>query len=192
MKPPPVLTKAQNRVNFERGAYGNNLRTWRSPAEVHAAGYTGLLVSRYDVPGSPFCRYHIPSEQAQAVWNELLSRGAQPHLLYFNEQLQDQARFMRLQGEFYDGVLALGEPAPSLYYTLEKALMREALALGAQHVFGWPAELRVREAMTPSSYEDFLAVRDLYPDHVIEFTVLSKCWGTTPGRNAVVWECRRY
>ena len=31
-----------------------------------------------------------------------------------------------------------------------------------------------------------------YPDHVVEFSCFSKCWGTVPGYNTVFWEVRRY
>jgi len=33
---------------------------------------------------------------------------------------------------------------------------------------------------------------DLYPDHVIEFSAAEVFVGDRPGRNAVVWEVRKY
>ena len=190
--PPPVTLKAQNRINFEAGAYGNTLQLWDSPEAVADSGYDGLLVSRYNLPGSPYCRYHIEARDAARVWQELIHEGANPKLMYFNEQLRGQTEHMLLQGEFFDGPLGGRHGTPTLYYTTVKALMRDALRQEAHHAFGLEAEMRVRDAMPPSIYADFCAVRELYPGQVIEFTVLDITWGKVPGRNSIIWECRTY
>jgi hypothetical protein len=47
--------------------------------------------------------------------------------------------------------------------------------------------------MTPSSWADFEALLELYPSHVLEVSVYAGTTvGDVPGRNAVVWEVRRY
>jgi hypothetical protein len=54
------------------------------------------------------------------------------------------------------------------------------------------ASLLIREAMTPSSYDDWLMLIDRYPGHVLEVSIYDRCLGDVPGRNALVWEVRRY
>jgi hypothetical protein len=46
--------------------------------------------------------------------------------------------------------------------------------------------------MTPSSYADLEVLLERYPDHVFEISVWASCLGDTPGRNAIIWEIRRY
>jgi hypothetical protein len=62
----------------------------------------------------------------------------------------------------------------------------------SEGIFGLRAAIMLRAAMTPSSYEDWRVLLDQYPGHVLEVSVYDRCIGDTPGRNALVWEVRRY
>lgn len=57
---------------------------------------------------------------------------------------------------------------------------------------GLKAEVLLKGAMSPGSYEDFQILRETYPDHVIEFTVYDAPVGDIPHRNTIVWEVRLY
>ena len=57
---------------------------------------------------------------------------------------------------------------------------------------GLAAVSLLRSLLTPSSMSDLEAVLEKWPDHVVELSALDRCMGTTPGRNAVVWEVRYY
>lgn len=57
---------------------------------------------------------------------------------------------------------------------------------------GTRGDVLLRSLLNDNSYDDVRGLLDLYPDHVVEFTVLDVCMGTVPGRNAVVWEVRSY
>jgi hypothetical protein len=50
----------------------------------------------------------------------------------------------------------------------------------------------LRAVLNPNSYDDLMEMIGVYPNHVVEMSVLDCCFGTVPGRNAVVWEVRRY
>jgi hypothetical protein len=50
----------------------------------------------------------------------------------------------------------------------------------------------LKATMTPASHDDWLLLIDKYPKHVIEVSIYDCCLGDMPGRNALVWEVRRY
>jgi hypothetical protein len=70
--------------------------------------------------------------------------------------------------------------------------MRVALDLKKEVATGLVARELVRHFMTPSSHEDWLALLDRYQGHVFEVSIYDRCLGDVPGRNALVWEIRRY
>lgn len=57
---------------------------------------------------------------------------------------------------------------------------------------GSAATRLLRHVLNENSYDDLMILLDKYPDHVVELSALNHCFGTVPGRNAVVWEVRRY
>ena len=57
---------------------------------------------------------------------------------------------------------------------------------------GTAADALLRQYLNENSYDDLMNLLDFYPDHVVELSALDHCFGTVPGRNAVVWEVRRY
>jgi len=77
-----------------------------------------------------------------------------------------------------------------LYYSTAPGYMRESLAAGGKGVGGTTALLTLRHYLNDNSYDDLTELLDRYPDHQIEFSAYSKCFGTMKGRNAVIWEVR--
>jgi hypothetical protein len=57
---------------------------------------------------------------------------------------------------------------------------------------GVTATTLLRSTMSAASYDDLQELLVEYPDHVVEVSVLSTNFGTCPGRNAIVWENRRF
>lgn len=57
---------------------------------------------------------------------------------------------------------------------------------------GTAAHNLLRAVLNPNSYDDLSELVEAYPSHVVELSALDACFGTVPGRNAVVWEVRRY
>ena len=57
---------------------------------------------------------------------------------------------------------------------------------------GLRADLLLSSVMTPSSLDDWEMLTSRFPGHVLEVSVYDRCLGDVPGRNALVWEVRRY
>lgn len=66
---------------------------------------------------------------------------------------------------------------------------REAMLL-AQDATHSVAVATLKHVLNENSYDDLRILLDQYPSHTVEFTALDRCFGTIPGRNAVIWECR--
>lgn len=171
-----VLTKQQNYRLWQSGAFGNKLRAWRTVEEWEASGFGGLVVLRSLVPGGP-CFYNLTPEQLK--WHAM-----QLSQMMVNEAAPDQD--VILQGE-YDNALW-----GCFRYSTARFHMRDALREASQETYGLRSDMLLRGAMTPSSYEDWRVLLDQYPKHVLEVSVYDRCLGDTPGRNALVWEVRRY
>jgi hypothetical protein len=77
-------------------------------------------------------------------------------------------------------------------YSDVKLQMRDALKMKKLYITGYRTLVILEYFMTPSSYEDFKAVCELFPDHVIELSIYSCCLGDLRGRNTLIWEVRKY
>ena len=66
------------------------------------------------------------------------------------------------------------------------------LMLNAKHVEGVAANHLLRRHLNDNAYDDVQELRLLYPGHVIEISVTSRCIGLLPHRNYVTWEVRCY
>lgn len=69
---------------------------------------------------------------------------------------------------------------------------RAAMASTAREWTGVAAKVLLRELLSPGSLDDLETVLDRFPGHIVEMTILDRCRGRFPGRNAVVWEVRDY
>lgn len=80
----------------------------------------------------------------------------------------------------------------SLFYSLQKKPMREALKIDGKQVYGILARV-ILEAMMPlKDYCWLMYLLDAYPDHVVEFSTYDKEFGTVPGYKTCYWEVRKY
>lgn len=185
-----VVNKAQNYRLWRAGAYGNKLRAWRTVDAWRRSGYADEVVLRYvGTGGGGRCAYHLRPEDVDAEVAAWVADGADPGAIMVNEQAPGVRTV--LQGELFNGVMLGGSVYPFLF-TLVPRPMREALAIESRHAFGLRTLALLEHFMTPSSYADLRVVMDLFPDHVIEVSVFANNLGDTPGRNALVWEVRRY
>jgi len=57
---------------------------------------------------------------------------------------------------------------------------------------GSAALLLLRTVLNENSFDDLMTLLDDYPDHVVELSATDKCYGTHPGRNAIIFEVRDY
>lgn len=167
------------------GQLGNIIRSWHSIDELTGSGYTGTVTMRYvGEHGGNACEYGVPVSLVPRVMQQWEEYGLRPELVVFNESAPDN--LLLLQGE-----LTRSERGVYLFYSVEKTTMRAALKNGVS-VTGLRVKLILEHLMTPSSYEDVMALLELYPDHAIELGVYNKLLGKLPGRNTIIWEVRAY
>jgi hypothetical protein len=173
---------------YEKGAFGNKLRTWDSIYDFFGdcdLGWRGKVSMRYrGAGGGGFCKYNVTCADANAVLDQWVREGADPNLVVLNESAPDDR--LVWQGELLNAV-----DGWVLRYSEEKAKMRDAMTK-AQQIRGIAVIALMKYTMTPSSYEDVMAIFDLFPDSVVELSVYAHRVGVIPGRNTVIWEVRNY
>ena len=179
-----LKNKVDSYAIYQQGGFGNKLRTWSDYEEFAQTDFNGLVCLRYKEPASHYCRYNVPAAEVPDMIANLVKQGADYRKLVISEMAPD------------DDLLFQGEVmrSPNYYnffYSREPLPMREALKRGVQ-IQGLAVVQMFREGMSPSSFEDFQALMDLYPDSVVELSVYSKDIGFIPGRNTIVWEVRNY
>lgn len=183
-----ILSKAENFRLWTSGAFGNRLRAWRSYEAWERSGFPGRVVLRYLGAGGGPCVYDVPRGEVFGELAALAYDGWDVRRIMINEAAPDHA--VALQGEFLD--LAPDGRSDYFLHSFVRAHMRPALARQRIVSTGLRTRALLRGCMTPSSYADFEAVLERCPGHVVELSVYRRCLGDVPGRNALVWEVRRY
>jgi hypothetical protein len=189
------LTKKENYRLWQGGAYGNKLRSWRTVGEWRASGFAGAVVLRVlgtFVGKECPCRYNLSPGEVEAAVSEWIAQGVDRDNIMVNEAAPDQA--VILQGEYRNDIVELdgGVYWGLFHYSRARMQMRDALAVAPEASRSLRSDLLIRLAMTPSSYDDWLLLLDRYPGHVFEVSIYDHYLGDCPGRNALVWEVRKY
>jgi hypothetical protein len=189
----PILSKGENYVLWQGGAFGNKLRAWPSLAEWRASGFGGVVVlrSRRAAGGGPTA-YNLQPEEVEARAQEWIDNCFPRDSIMVNEAAPDTAAI--LQGEYRNDVYGFppDEAFDYFRYTRVAKHMHVALGIKTEVATGLVARELVRLFMTPASHDDWLLLIDRYPGHVFEVSIYDRCLGDVPGRNALVWEIRRY
>jgi len=189
MSYPPVNSKKDFVKRYKNGEFGNASPTWNDLKSFLDEGrdkdLTGLYHLRNRVKGGPTW-YNVSGGSVRDKWAEVHSLGQVTEgNLYVSEMCPTHKT--QLVGEVTDTPDGL-----TLYASTLPRTMREALASSSFTVRGLPAVGYLRMYLNANSYEWMHELLDRYPGHVIEFTALSRCWGTLPGFNTVFWEVRNY
>lgn len=189
-----ILTKRQNFQLWQLGAFGNKLRAWRTIGEWRTSGFLGLVALRSLQPGGGGpCQYNLtPAKVPYVVREWTAGFGVAYDQIMVNEMAPDDG--ILLQGEYLNDISVIdGEPRWGYFlHSRARVPMRDALMQAPMVAQGLRADLMLREAMTPSSYDDWRELLDHYPGHVLEVSIYDRCLGDIPNRNALVWEIRRY
>jgi hypothetical protein len=181
-----ITNKYQNYKLWSSGFFGNKLQMWRTVDAYKESGYINTVSLRYlGDSGGMWCKFDVTSAMIDNVVSQWISEGADYSRIMVNEGALDET--IALQGEllndtFFDYFL----------YSTVQLKMRDALKKESKVARGLVAKHLLIGYMTPSSWSDFEVLLDQYPGHVFEVSVYNKCFGDTPGRNAVVWEIRKY
>ena len=190
-----ILTKKQNYALWQSGAFGNKLRAWRTVEEWQASDYLGPVSLRTLGLGNGPCRYDVPRFEVFSViswWVDCFDIPRDSIML--NESAPDDA--VVLQGEYLNDIPLYTESLEAQWgyflHSCAKCKMLDALRLAPAVSTGLRSDLLIREAMSPSSHDDWQILLERYPGHVFEVSIYDRCLGDVPGRNALVWEVRRY
>ena len=188
-----ILTKRENYALWQSGAFGNKLRAWRTVEEWRESGFQGKVVLRTlrAAGGGPSC-YNLLPDNVDSVVSAWSHDGIPREHIMVNEAAPDDAAI--LQGEYRNDFYRTpdGYDWGLFHFSRVAAHMHIALACEREDRRGLMASLLIREAMTPASYDDWLMLIERYPGHVLEVSIYDRCLGDVPGRNALVWEVRRY
>lgn len=179
--PKPVLTKSNFVYRYQQGEFGNHAPTWLTLQDFMLSKYPGLVHLRNRVAGGQTF-YNLHPKHAESVWlhaeaqSQWYCSAMAPH------------RFNLFQGELHDGIWGW-----NLYGSFAKGLpMRDALAKSGRSYSHTQAKAIIDRFFNSASKAWIEYLLDTYPKHVIEFSAFSKCWGTVPGENVVIWEVRLY
>jgi len=186
---PPVLTKSDMYRRIVRGDFGNTLprfftiRDWLSSPEYKRGDLWG--VQHTSIPGFPGTRLNVPKKEvAHVIETGRFGRDfcISPMVTQFGATRWEGDVCRRWDGP---GLLCSGNarPAPGSWRTHMRS---------PKLWQGSAAETLLRTVLNENSYDDLMILLQEYPGHVIELSALDVCFGTVPGRNAVVWEVRRY
>lgn len=181
---PPVTTKADFIRRYRNGEFGNGPPTWNTIEEFLQSGYKGLIHIRNRVAGGPTW-YDVPANE---VWLRFTEICAQHNGASFYFSAMCPTHLTTFQGEVC--LNEIGQYA--LHYSVVPKPMRQSLEEGGRHCTGLKAKLLISTYMNAVSLSWLEWLLDAYPQHVVEFTCLSRCWGNMAGYNTLFWECRLY
>ena len=184
----PVLNKHDMYARLAAGEFGNTIpqffdvATWlQSPLSQRYSswGVRGLQ------PGGR-CRLNCPSAEVPTEAAAFAAAG----LAYNLSPMIDRVVRVTLWAEVIERpggleVYGIERPPPGGSW---RALMAPT---GRTHR-GLTARTLLARHLSPSSLADLHALLERFPDHVIELSACETCFGSLPGRNAVIWECRLY
>lgn len=181
-----IRSKRQMYELLKMGAFGNRFRIWDTEEEFRAAvdaGFDWLVGVRcVSNPGLPYY-HHKTYDEAVAIGAELKEKYC-CEVRYYEASPDPH---ITIQGEFVED-----DMGPMLEWSTAKTHMRAAFAQERNMLCGPGARLVLRRTLSEGSYQDFLALGELYPNATIEFTAYDIFVGDIPGRNAVIWEVRNY
>ncbi len=181
--PKPVTNKKDFVRRFMSGEFGNRAPVWDEPPGI--LNYERFYHIRNRIAGGPTL-YNVYPYELYESWVRMGIINGGYDTLYVSEMAPHYLG--TVQGEVRESVNHV-----DLTITTGKLPMREALATDyTTFLTGLRAIMLLRHFMNHKSYEWLQWLFEGYPDHVIEFTCFSECWGTEPGYNTIFWETRLY
>lgn len=180
-----VTNKRQMYYLLTLGAFGNTIPQYSSVEEWRDSGDDRRYPSwgvRTKTPGGP-CRLLCPAEEVEATVCSFT-----PHLPNISVMISTIGRVSWLGDVTYGpgGWVLSGIEYPERYHDW-RPLMRSP-----NRWEGLVARTLLRRHLNSNSLADLEALVDRFPDHVYELSCLDRCFGTVPGRNAILWEVRKY
>lgn len=183
---------------LRKGLFGAAFRIWYSVDDLRQDGYNGFLGVR---EGS--------GRAGKLVFYDSVDD--------IDDQIKQFICPIYCEGSRYDNIVFSGEVRKTgdddlqLTYSFEKNNLRDILSgqsisgkidnpnelndqtkVGLLAAFHRHADMLLRKYLSESSYEDMMALIQMFPGHVIEFTTYNVFVTELSGRNTVIWEVRMY
>jgi hypothetical protein len=181
-----IPTKQRMYRMYNRGAFGNRLRSWPSLEALQQSGHRGPVGFRHTLnTGFKLASMdNIPAADVPAFMEQ--------HGLRFGEGLH-VAEGAPDHRQTIQGEATLIAGGLHVRYVPSKMKMRPAMLLPTvRHVDGLRAHGVLKHYLSPASYDDMMDLLDNHPDAVVEFTAFDVPVGGCRGRNTVCWETRNY
>jgi hypothetical protein len=183
-----ITTKNEFLALWNAGHLGNKPRTWPDLAAALDGDYRGCFSCRDGRPDSRLSRYNVPYDRLIDVVAEMEALGAR--WVHFNESAPDDR--LTIQGEYLDGFVGgslSGTPWNKyLMWGTEQTQMKRVKQW--HHTQGSASLAILRAYLNDNSWDDFQALLEAYPNHIIEFSAYECFVGNLPGRNTLIWEVR--
>lgn len=193
-----IANKRQMYAALERGDFGNTIPMWTSAAlwelsqttsahvfaprqfRVDSPLYWGV---RSMTPGGP-CRLYCPRGEVVSTFYRFQRAGHDAQISVMVDAFLTVTSWMQIWRDSPTGlhIECITNPPRGASW--------RALMPSAPSYTGIRAQTMLRTLLNGNSYDDLEALFELYPDHVIELSTLSRCYGTLPNRNAIIWEVR--
>lgn len=183
----PITSKAGMYHLLAAGRLGNtipqffDLADWRASADYRRFETWGV---RTLSPGGP-CRLYCPRAEVESTAEAF---GCPVNVSCMIDAVLNVTAWL----EVWDSPTGL--IVEGIEHPLRGLSWRQAMPDPARRRTwtGIAARMILRRHLNPNSLADLESLIELYPDHVVELSACEGCFGTVPGRNAVVWECRQY
>lgn len=185
-EPKTIKSKEECYALYESGLFGNKPFIWDSYEEILSSKWQDKVSirSKKGVVRKK-TKYNVSVGKIPEEIEKLKEIGMKEDDITFNQSMPDNR--LLIQGEmmkWHKGIY--------LTYSTLKTQMNIALKEQPQNAKGLTAKLLLKQNLSPSSYEDVVALMEMFPKDVIEFSAYEIFVGNIPGRNTIIWEVRNY
>lgn len=183
-----VTSKQQMYDMYQRGLFGNKLKTWNNLHEFFQDSYTGKVSLRYAGRyGGAWKAFDVPHSDVASRVEKWTAEGAEISKIKINESAPDHK--LILQGEVQNSCKYI-----DLIFSYKKDKMSKVFQDNKNliHLCGVNAWMLLQRTMSPASFDDLRELLCIYPDSVIEFSIYEHDLGDAPHRNTLIWEVRDY
>lgn len=182
----PVLTKHDFVKRYLKHEFGNMSPSWGTIGEFledcHKFQDDLIHIRNRQAGGDTW--YDIKPRNVAGLWERIMRGAITADNLYIS--LMAPTDKTLIQGEVQQGTTGI-----EIYVTTVAKPMREALVQRGESSNGIVALTTLKHFLCPNSMEWMYVLLDRYPEHVVEFSTYTKCWGTLPNYNTVFWEIRK-
>ena len=193
----PIDSKTKFYDLYEKGIFGNKLRSWENLDEFKKVIEQGVLENPRSVTlrskqqnTGLFTKYNILLKDIDKIVEELILLGSEKEWIRINESAPDE--FLLIQGEFgHLESIGKNKPEYHLTYNTRKGKMRDCM-VDALKISGIQARQIMEQYLNYNSFNDIMDLVNLYPSHIIEFSTYSINLGNCKNRNTIIWEIRQY